>query len=92
MATRWGQMAVSDPGMMASLLLAASRDLASVRHHEIYGPLAERYRGQCLNLLGAELACWDRVINDVTITKTLALAADAVRIASLLSDVQFLHL
>ena len=83
MATLWGQMAVSDPGVMASLFLAASRNLASRRHKEIYEPLAERYRGECLKLLRAELASWDRAVKDVTITKTLALATDAVRFPSL---------
>ena len=83
MATLWGKMAVSDPGVMASLLLAAARSLASHRHREIYESLAEQYHGECLKLLRAELTSWGHTIKDVTVTKTLALATDCVRLQAL---------
>lgn len=78
MAAQWSHLAAVDPGMLAGLLMASCRDLASMRHVEIYAAQILKYRAQCMRLLQEAIETEGSAASDLTILKTLALASDAV--------------
>lgn len=67
-----------DVGMMYMVFLAASRSLSKQQHPEIYGPIATKYKAECLRLLNLALAAEGNAASDATITKTLAMASEEV--------------
>lgn len=79
MATHWIQLAVNDPGMLAGIFMAACRNLATLHHADIYRPQALKYRSECIGTLRRGILSEGTSVSDFTITKTLALASDAVR-------------
>lgn len=78
MAAQWTQLAAADPGMLAGLLMASCRDLATMRHVEIYSAQVLKYKAECMRLLQQALVTEGAAASDLTIMKTLALASDAV--------------
>ncbi|KAH7176441.1 hypothetical protein EDB81DRAFT_37583 [Dactylonectria macrodidyma] len=78
MATHWVRLASTDVGMLASLFLASCRNLANFQHAEFYTAAMLRYKGECIVTLKSALAQEDGVVSDVTITKTLVLASEAL--------------
>ena len=79
MATHWVQMAATDTGMLATLFLASCRNLSNFQHKEFYSTIALQYKGQCITALKTALTKEGDMVSDVTITKTLVLASEAVR-------------
>jgi hypothetical protein len=73
------QTAAADAGMLSTLLLAACQSLANVHHDESFSTLALMYKGQCIASINDALRREGTAVSDLTLTKTLALAADAVR-------------
>lgn len=78
MATSWVQMAAADTGMLATLLLAACRNLAEDQGPGLYSKTALKYKIQTISSLNRALSREGSMISDVTITQTLALASEAV--------------
>ncbi|KIM92977.1 hypothetical protein OIDMADRAFT_184962 [Oidiodendron maius Zn] len=78
MATHWVQMAATDAGMLAAIFLAACRHLSENHHLQVFSTLALQYRGQCISALNTSISQEETVVSDLTITKTLALASDAI--------------
>jgi hypothetical protein len=78
MATHWVQLAATDPGMLAGVFMVACRNLATLHHAEIYTSQALKYKSECIGMLRQGIRSEGTSVSDLTITKTLALASDAV--------------
>lgn len=87
LSSYWIQTAITDAGMLASVFLASCRHLTQVYNLDTYTTLALQYRGECLASLNAAISKEGAAgVSDLTITKTLALASDAVCIFPALTD------
>lgn len=74
----WTQSAAMDAGMLSTIFLVASRSLSKRQHPEIFGPIAMKYKAECLRLLNIAIAAEGASNSDATITKTLAMASEEV--------------
>lgn len=81
MGTLWVQLAATDPGMTAGILMVACRHLTTMHRPEIYRTLALKYKTELISQLNKAIGREQREKSEIsvtTITKTLALASDAV--------------
>lgn len=78
LSTFWVQTATEDRGMLANVLLFACRHMASVQHRDIYDSQATKYKLESIHMLNQTLSKEGSNISALTVTKTLALASDAV--------------
>ncbi|PKS06611.1 hypothetical protein jhhlp_007360 [Lomentospora prolificans] len=80
MTTYMIQTAAADSGMLSTLLLASCQSLSKFRHEDAFSTVALMYKGQCIASINDALRREAPVVSDLTLTKTLALAANAVRL------------
>jgi hypothetical protein len=78
MIAYWIREAASDPGLLATTLLVASRDLFTRTPSQNYNKLALYYKGESIRLLIDEIGSDGGAVSNVTIAKALFLASDAV--------------
>lgn len=86
MAKSWMQMAATDAGVLAGVLLVASRHLSTLKNAEIYANQALKYKTECIRMLNLALSLEGQSVSDATILKTLALASDAVSLDLLVHE------